>query len=149
MFYGGGITFIASILSWSIWTPSEVIMWPIYFNLRYLNWTLSEFSFILSLSNLSNNLMIFKSWSWIASSKLLPFPYTKISSTNTFTPSRSYSASIIRRWNSSLADDIPNGILSQRKRPNGVLKVVRKLLSSVNFTYQYPFLASKLENIYA
>lgn len=57
--------------------------------------------------------------------------------------------SFILLWYSSLAEQIPNGILLHRKRPYGVLNVVSRLASSVNSTYQNPSLASNTEKIYA
>ena len=72
-----------------------------------------------------------------------------MSSATHYKPSRPSSdcCSLVRK----ISEDTlhPNGILSQRYLPNGVLKVVSLLDSSSNTTCQYAFFTSSVENSFA
>ena len=91
----------------------------------------------------------FWSWSAKASFSLSPTPKISVSSKIGMTPSSPWKALSSLLWNSSGAGDIPNGILVQRYLPQGIPKVVRRLLSSSSWTCQNPFLPSTTENTLA
>ena len=79
----------------------------------------------------------------------LAAPITKKSLAITSIRGRPSIISCIRRCHSSGAELMPNCILFHRYRPNGVLKVVRKLDYSASTTCQKPVVASNTEKTLA
>ena len=105
MSFGCCISCIAVIFFGSAFTPSLVSMCPIY-----------DSSFVsipdLSLFSLRfNSRVLCSTFSNLVLGSPIVLPHTKISSTMTGTPSISSSACVIRLWNTSGAELIPNGSL--------------------------------------
>ena len=122
---GVGMLTIAAVFSGSGASPLSVSRCPIKGTDEHLNFTLVGFNFKpFSLALLRNALKL-RSWLASASSVVLPIPQTKKSSAITSTLCKPSTIWFIRCCHTSGALLIPNGILSQRYLPNGVLKVVR------------------------
>jgi len=80
------------------------------------------------------------SWSWAALCFIFPNPTTTKSSATTSMPSNPSMSSCILRWNTSGAEQIPNGICFQQYWPNGVWKVDRNNDGSSSRMCQNPLL---------
>ena len=143
---GLGIWVMASTLAESGKIPSEVKIWPQFFNVCYLKTNLSLFSLKFRSLHLCSNAIRFLSWSAKASSWVFPAPITNRSSAIAVTPSRPSMISFTCLWNSSGALHTLKGILCYLYLPKGVWKVVNLLESSSSFTYRNPSSASRTVN---
>ena len=118
------------------------IMCPKYRMVLFLNSHFPGFNFIPDSSinfNVSSSLLS-------CSSTVLPC--IKISSIITWTPSMSPSNSVILRWKTSGAEDIPKGDLLKQNLPNDVIKVVSNRHSSFNGIWWNPLAGFNFENIF-
>ena len=133
---GAFISTIALIFSGSGLTPSGVSRCPKNLQSVDLNCIFFGFSerlFILAVSSRVNSL---------PSCSILVVPCVRISSAMPWTPSSSQSTLSSLSWKTSLAIFSPNDRWSHLNFPQGVLKVVIKLLAKSSSTCQYPEVAS-------